>query len=177
MLLKWRHPDERVITSGIILHTTLRYTRNIAVKGLIKALFIVKQHNILYYLHFSVMYYDVVHNNTWYVNEVSINENHTYRRCVYMKTNVIYRRNRYFYVLIWNIAGFSTRDRIFLCLSTHSTALHSWKDIKFLSLVEDPPFFHINVWKNLNVLVCFVTILIYYCRLQKMAWKFAGARE
>jgi hypothetical protein len=33
---------------------------------------------VTYYdLHFSVMYYDVVYNNTWYVNEVSINENHT----------------------------------------------------------------------------------------------------
>jgi hypothetical protein len=34
---------------------------------LIKALCIVKQHNILYDLHFSVTYYDVMHNNTWYV--------------------------------------------------------------------------------------------------------------
>jgi hypothetical protein len=51
-----------------------------------EALFIVKQHNILYDLHFSVTYYDVVHNNTWYVNEVSTNENenenHT-QVCVY----------------------------------------------------------------------------------------------
>jgi hypothetical protein len=53
------------------------YTRNVAVKGLIKTIFIVKQHNILYDLDFSVTYYDIVHNNTWYVNEVSINENHT----------------------------------------------------------------------------------------------------
>ena len=29
LLLKWRHPDERVITSGIIPHTTLRlYTKH-----------------------------------------------------------------------------------------------------------------------------------------------------
>jgi hypothetical protein len=54
------------------------YTRNVAVKGLIKTIFIVKQHNILYDLYFSVTYYDIVHNNTWYVNEVSINENHTF---------------------------------------------------------------------------------------------------
>jgi hypothetical protein len=62
-------------------------------------------------------------------------------------------RNRYFYVLIWNIAGSSTRDRNCLCLSIRSAALHSWKDIKFLSLVEDPPVFHINVWKNLLILL------------------------
>ena len=72
-------------------------------------------------------------------------------RCVYMKTNVVYIRNRYFYVLIWNIAGSSTRDRNFLCLSTRSAALHSWKDIKSLSLMEDPPVFHINAWKNLLI--------------------------
>jgi hypothetical protein len=53
------------------------------------------------------------------------------------KTNV-YGINRYFFVLIWNIAGFSTRDRNCLCLSTRSAALHSWKDIQCLSLVEDP---------------------------------------
>ena len=33
--------------------------------------------NILYDLHFSVTYYNIVHNNTWYVNEVSIKESHT----------------------------------------------------------------------------------------------------
>jgi len=68
-----------------------------------------------------------------------------------MKTNVVYGRNGYFYVLIWNIAGSSTRDRHLLCLSTPSAALYSWKDIKFLSLVEDPPVFHINIWKHLLV--------------------------
>jgi len=69
-----------------------------------------------------------------------------------MKTNVVYGRNRYFYVLIWNISESSTRDRNFLCLSNRSAVLHSWKDIKFLSLLEDPPVFHINVWKNLLIL-------------------------
>jgi hypothetical protein len=43
-------------------------------------------------------------------------------RCVYMKTNVVYGRNRYFYALIWNIAGSSTRDRNCLCLSAISIA-------------------------------------------------------
>jgi hypothetical protein len=60
-------------------------------------------------------------------------------RCVYLKTNAVY-------VLIWNIAGSSSRDRNLLSLSTRSAALHSCKDIQlFLSLVEDPPLFHINV--------------------------------
>jgi len=50
-----------------------------------------------------------------------------------MKTNVVYGRNVYVYVLIWNIAGSSTRDRNFVYLSTRSAALHSWKDIQFIS--------------------------------------------
>ena len=40
----------------------------------------------------------------------------TMHRCVHMKTNVVYGRNRYFYVLIWNIGGSSTRD-IYIFLS------------------------------------------------------------
>jgi hypothetical protein len=40
-------------------------------------------------------------------------------RCAYMKNNVVYGRNRYFYVLIWNIAGSSTRDRN-IFMSFHS---------------------------------------------------------
>jgi hypothetical protein len=36
-------------------------------------------------------------------------------RFVYMKTNVVYGINRYFYVLIWNIAGssISTYERAY----------------------------------------------------------------
>jgi len=68
-----------------------------------------------------------------------------------MKTNAVYGRNGYFYVLIWSIAGSFTRDRKFVCLFTRFAALHSWKDLKFLSLVEDPLVFHINVWKNLLI--------------------------
>jgi hypothetical protein len=39
LMLKWRHPDERVITSGIIPHTTLRlYTKRRSQRVNIKAL-------------------------------------------------------------------------------------------------------------------------------------------
>ena len=40
-------------------------------------------------------------------------------RCAYMKINVVYGRNSYFYVLIWNISGSSTRGLI-LFMSFHS---------------------------------------------------------
>ena len=75
-----------------------------------------------------------------------------------MKTNVIYGRNRYLYVLIWNIDGSSTRDRNCVCLSTRSAALNSWKDIQFLLPVEDPLVFHINVWRNLLICVLGTTL-------------------
>jgi len=39
-----------------------------------------------------------------------------------MKTHVVYGRNRYFYVLIWNIAGSSTRDINFMSFHEWSAA-------------------------------------------------------
>ena len=48
--------------------------------------------------------------------------------CVYMKTNVVYGRNRYFYVLIWNIAGSSTRDRIFFLYVFPLVSLRSTRE-------------------------------------------------
>ena len=43
----------------------------------------------------------------------------TIHRCVYVKTNVVSGRNMYFYWLIWDIAGSSSRDRN-VVMSFHS---------------------------------------------------------
>jgi hypothetical protein len=61
---------------------------------------------------------------------------------------LVYGRNRYLHALLGKPGWSSTRDRN-CCLFARFAALHSRKDIKFLSLVEDHPVFPKNVCKNL----------------------------
>ena len=84
----------------------------------------------------------------------------TIHRCVYMKTNVVYEEIGTFIGWYGTSPDLPVVIEILLCLSTPSASLHSWKDIKFISLVEDPPVFHINVWKNLLFIKFFIHLKI-----------------
>ena len=76
----------------------------------------------------------------------------TIHRCVCVWKQMLFTEEiGTFYVLIWNIAGSSTHDRNFLCLSTCSAALHlgknfyhSWKIHRsFISMYERTYYSHI----------------------------------